>query len=233
MLYLQNTGTRTFNSTWECLDCSKKAYRVLDDTGARLSLEGKKSDVRLRIAQDKYPWSPELNPTKRFYFFSPSLKTISVLFLHEKHQSFEELRIFTSATSIWGTASGEHYKKLKGHSFTFPGVGWDPNIEDPWEITVLLPCTMLPWNGPKGPLLPLVLSLLLTTCAGQDSLEDLELDDESNSVSTESPVSSALMSMWCAPVLMHKGMISCGLFFFCCIIQEVKSTVIFVLDVWK
>ncbi|KAK3513427.1 hypothetical protein QTP70_014254 [Hemibagrus guttatus] len=46
---------------------------------------------------------------------------------------------------------------------------------------------MLPWHGPKGPLLPLVLSLLLVICAGQDSLEDVELDDESNSVSTESP----------------------------------------------
>lgn len=65
---------------------------------------------------------------------------------------------------------------------------------------------MLPWHGPRGPILPLVLSLLLTTCAGQDSLEDLEHDDESNSVSTESPVSSASMPMWCAPVLMF----SCG-----------------------
>ncbi|TTU11744.1 Adipolin [Bagarius yarrelli] len=46
---------------------------------------------------------------------------------------------------------------------------------------------MLPWHGPKRSLLPLVLSLLLASCFGHDSLEDLELDYESNSVSTESP----------------------------------------------
>ncbi|KAI5608862.1 erythroferrone [Silurus asotus] len=51
---------------------------------------------------------------------------------------------------------------------------------------------MLPWHGPKGPLLPLVLSLLLATCAGQDSQEDLDGDDESNSVSTESPETVSL-----------------------------------------
>lgn len=163
--------------------------------------EKKKTDVRL--------YTPLLDLQKKIFsfFLLPFLKTTPVLFLHEKHQSFTELRIFTSAISSWGTASG-----VKGHFFTFPGVGWDPNTEDPWAITALRPCTMLPWHGPKGPLL--LLSLLLITCAGQESVEDVELDDESNSVSTESPVSSASMPMWCAPVLMHKGMFSCGVFSF-------------------
>lgn len=90
---------------------------------------------------------------------------------------------------------------------------------------------MLPWHGTKWPLVPLFLSLLLTTWAGQDSLEDVDVDDESNSVSTESPVSSASMPMWRAPVFMHKGTLSCGFLVIlraCGIMQGVKATVIFV-----
>ncbi|KAL7842059.1 hypothetical protein SRHO_G00237480 [Serrasalmus rhombeus] len=46
---------------------------------------------------------------------------------------------------------------------------------------------MLLWSGERGPLLPLVLSLLLTTCMAQESQDSLELVEESNTVSTESP----------------------------------------------
>ncbi|XP_066507960.1 erythroferrone-like [Hoplias malabaricus] len=46
---------------------------------------------------------------------------------------------------------------------------------------------MLPWHGARGLLLPLVLSLLLTVCHAQESQEGLELEEESNTVSTESP----------------------------------------------
>lgn len=46
---------------------------------------------------------------------------------------------------------------------------------------------MLPWLGARGPLLPLVLSLLLTACPAQESQEYLELEEDSNTVSTESP----------------------------------------------
>lgn len=134
---------------------------------------------------------PLFKPSQDYFFFM---------------RSVNPLLNWGSVSTSAVTCSGKPLREAQRSLFTFPGVGWDPNTEAPWEITALWPCTMLHWHGPKGSILPLVLSLLLTTCAGQDSLEDLELDDESNSVSTESPVSSAAVPMRCAPVFMF----SCG-----------------------
>jgi len=44
-------------------------------------------------------------------------------------------------------------------------------------------------RGTRGALLALLLGLLLTACTTQESEESLELQEEDNTVSTESPVS--------------------------------------------
>ncbi|XP_062844191.1 erythroferrone [Trichomycterus rosablanca] len=46
---------------------------------------------------------------------------------------------------------------------------------------------MLTWRRPNGHLLPLVLSLVLISCAARESHEVLKFDEDSDSVSTESP----------------------------------------------
>lgn len=57
------------------------------------------------------------------------------------------------------------------------------------ELEVHQYCSMKLKHGARGALLALLLSLLLSTCTTQESEESLELQEENNTVSTESPVS--------------------------------------------